>query len=215
MKRNIIIGLIIGAVMLGAFVLFDKSSTSPKSLKPDKAQLVKDEKAVAFIDKHYTLALNRLKEHGDSLETELRITKEKLSAAKLLLGQTELLTVHLAEKDTAHETIRQKITDCDSLKAQVLLFASKVDSTQELYDCAVSRLESMVAIKDSEIVVCRSSYTELKCLMDENLMREQKLTEDLQTVYKQQRRKTLQSKLMAGGFLIMTGITTSLYFPKQ
>jgi hypothetical protein len=95
------------------------------------------------------------------------------------------------------------------------LFASKVDSTQGLYDCAVSRLESMVAIKDSEIVVCRSSYTELKCLMDENLMREQKLTEDLQTVYKQQRRKTLQSKLMAGGFLIMTGITTSLYFPKQ
>ena len=214
MKRNIIIGLIIAAVMLGAFVLFDKSTTSPQSLKPDKERLAKDEKTVSLIDKHYTLAMNRLKEHGDSLETELKITKEKLSAAKLLLGKSEILTVHLAEKDTAHESVRQKITDCDSLKKQVLLFAGKVDSTQGLYDFAVSRLESMVAIKDSEIVVCRSSFTELKSLMDENLMREQKLTEDLQTAYKQQRRKTLQSKLMAGGFLIMTGIATSLYFPK-
>jgi hypothetical protein len=214
MKRNIIIGLIIAAVMLGAFVLFDKSPTSPQSLKPDKEQLVKDEKTVGLIDKNYTLAMNHLKEHGDSLEAELKITKEKLSAAKFLLGQTEISTVRLAEKDTSHETVRQKITDCDSLKKQVLLFAGKVDSTQGLYDCAVSRLESMVATKDSEIVVCRSSYTELKSLMDENLMREQKLTEDLQTAYKQQRRKTLQSKLMAGGFLIMTGIATSLYFPK-
>ncbi|MGZ3930994.1 MAG: hypothetical protein ACXVP0_06390, partial [Bacteroidia bacterium] len=43
----------------------------------------------------------------------------------------------------------------------------------------------------------------------------QVLTEQLNTAWKMQRRKTQQNKVLAGGLLILTGITSSLILIKS
>ena len=90
------------------------------------------------------------------------------------------------------------------------MFANLVDTTQSNYEKNITQLNNLLAVKDSQIVVCAASYSQLKNITDENLQREQKLTEDLNTAYKQQRKNRIQNKFLAAGFLILSGITTTL-----
>lgn len=215
MKRTIvIISLLIIAVMLGSIVLFHCDNTNTQNvsvIKQDKQQLIHSEQQVNLIDKHYQQDMTSLKKRSDSLQSELDQTQIKLKIAKLKLSQSEVNVLHLAKKDTTHESMPQQLDDCDSLKQQVLAFTSLMDSTQSVYESNIMQLQNQVAVRNSELVICRSSYTEMKNLMSDNLERERQLTADLQTAYKQQRRQVLQSKLLAGGFLLLSGITTTLY----
>lgn len=212
MKRTVvIISLLIIAVMLGSIALFHNDKPNTESLKTEKKQIVQSEQQVNLIDKDYHQSLVRMKQRSDSLQKALNQTQLKLQAAKLKLGQSEITVLHFAEKDTTHESVREQLSDCDSLKEQVLAFAGLIDSTRNFYECNITQLQNKVAIRDSELVICKSAYSEMKNLMSENLERERQLTEDLQIAYKQQKRKTLQSKLLAGGFLLLSGITTTLY----
>jgi hypothetical protein len=212
MKRTpIIILLLIAAVMLCTAVLFDKCSTGSKTVTPDKEQIIKTEKQVQDADKNYRHANALIKSHSDSLQRELSQTKQKLQFVKTKLHQAEIRIVMLAKKDTTGKSMATQLNDCDSLKDESVLFASLVDSTRILYENNICQLEDLVATKDSQIILCASSYSQLKNLIDENLQRERNLTADLQTAYKQQRKKIIQSKLLAGGFLIMSGFTTTLF----
>ncbi len=212
MKRTIvIISLLIIAVMLGSIALFHNDKPNVSTVKQDKQLLIKSEQQVKLIDSHYQQDIALLKKRSDSLQSELNQTQVKLQVAKVKLSQSEITVLHFAKKDTTHESVREQLSDCDSLKEQVFAFAGLMDSTRNIYECNITQLRNVVAIKDSELVICKSAYSEMKNLMDENLERERQLTEDLQTAYKQQRRKILQSKLLAGGFLILSGITTTLY----
>lgn len=208
MKRILIV-ILLTAFITGLFLLFDKCSND-QTLKPDKTQLIQSEKQVSTIDNHYQKTIASLQKRSDSLEGELKQTQYKLKVAKLKLEQSKFDVVTLAKKDTAGESEVQKLSDCDSLKAQVLAFANLVDSTQTEYEKDVSKLNNLLAIKDSQIVVCNNSYSQLKSITDENLQREQKLTEDLNTAYKQQRKNRIQNKFLAAGFLILSGLTTTL-----
>jgi uncharacterized protein YxeA len=212
MKRTVvIIALLIIAVMLGSLALFHNDKPNLTIVKQDKKQLIQSEQQVNRIDKHYQHDMASLKKRNDSLQGELNITQVKLRIAKLKLGQSEITVLHFAKKDTTHESVREQLIDCDSLKQQVLAYASLMDSTRSVYECDITQLLNKVAIRDSELVICKSAYSEMKNLMSENLERERQLTEDLQTAYKQQKRKVLQSKLLAGGFILLSGITTTLY----
>jgi uncharacterized protein YxeA len=212
MKRTVvIIFLLIIAVMLGSIALFHRDNTGAPNIKTSKQQIAQSESQVKLIDENYEQAMLLFKKRNDSLQRELKQTQLKLQAAKVRLDQSQISVLHFANKDTAHESIVQQLSDCDSLKTQVIAFAGIIDSTRDIYECNIMQLQNKVAIRDSELVLCQSSYTEMKNLMDENLERERQLTEDLQTAYKQQRRKAIQSKLLAGGFLLLSGITTTLY----
>jgi uncharacterized protein YxeA len=213
MKRTAVIIslLIIIAVMLASIVLLKPTQFDTHYLKESKQQIAQSESQVKLIDKEYQQKMSLFKHRGDSLQNELNKTQVKLQVAKAKLNQSETTVLHFAKKDTAHESISQQLSDCDSLKTQVLAFACLMDSTRNIYECNIMQLQNKVAIRDSELLICRSSYTEMKNLMDENLERERKLTEDLQIAYKQQRKKVIQSKLLAGGFLLLSGITTTLY----
>ena len=211
MKRtNIIILSLIAAVFLCTAVLFDKCSSANK-LKADKEQITKTEKQVQVVDKTYQNENALIKAHSDSLQKELSQTKKKLQIVKARLHQAEVKIVMLAKKDTTGRSMAMQLNDCDSLKDEAVLFTSLVDSTRILYENNICQLEDLVATKDSQIVICASSYTQLKNLLAENLQRERNLTAYLERAYKQQRRKIFQSKLLAGGFLILSGFTTTLF----
>jgi hypothetical protein len=216
MKRTIvIIALLIICVMLGSIALFHRSKPDTQKLKADKNKIVQDQQQVNLIDKNYNQSLTLLKQSADSLQEELNQTQWKLKIAKVKLNQSEIAVIHLAKKDTAHETVKEQLTDCDSLKQQVLAFTDIMDSTRSIYECNLQQLQNTVAVRDSEIVVCNSSYLQMKNLMEENLQRERQLTDELQTAYKQQRKKALHNKLLAGGFLILSGIAATLFLNAQ
>jgi hypothetical protein len=210
MKR-IPITILITALIVGAILFLGTCNTNVEKVKPDKTQLIKAEKQVSSIDILYREKFVQLKMHSDSVEKNLFLTQNKLQTAKMKLGQSEIELLKLAKEETDSLSVTEQLTNCDSLKAQALSFTNMVDSTQCIYETNISELKNLVATKDSEIVVCRSSYEAIKSVADENLDRERKLTEDLQTAYKVQKRKVIQNKLLAGGILLLSGISTTLY----
>jgi len=203
--------ILITAFIIGACLFIGTCNTSPPIVKPDKTKVVETEKKVNVIDKNYQRENALLKISSDSLQKELFQTKESLKATKVKLQKSQSTLIALAQKDTTGRSIIEQRDDCDSLKQEAVLFAAIVDSAKAEYECNIRQFESLVAIKDSEIVVCSNSYSALKSLMDQNLDRERQLTQDLQTAYKVQRRKIVQNKILAGGFLILSGITTTLF----
>lgn len=203
--------ILITAFIIGAFLFLGTCNTSPPTVKPNKEKVAEAEKKVSVIDKNYKTENALLKSSSDSLQKELIQTKESLKLTKVKLQKSQSTLIALAQKDTAGRSIVQKQDDCESLKQKAVLFSAIVDSAKAEYECSISQFENLVAIKDSEIVICSSSYSALKSLMDQNLDRERQLTQDLQTAYKVQRRKIIQNKILAGGFLILSGITTTLF----
>lgn len=209
MKQTPIL-IFLTAITIGLFLLFNNCSTE-QTLQPDKEIFTHTEKQVSSLTKHYQQGIALLQKRGDSLQQDLNQTQLKLKVAKLKLQQSKFDVVTLAKKDTTGESVVQQLNDCDSLKEQVLLFTTCVDSTQSDYEMNITQLNNLLAIKDSQMVICAASYSQLKDMTDENLQREQKLTEDLNTAYKQQRNNRVQNKVLAAGFLILSGITTTLF----
>ncbi len=209
MKRVPLV-ILFTALITGLFLTLSTCNTGEK-VKPDKTEIIKAEVKADGIDNTYNKALEKLQTHSDSLQKELSATQNKLKVTKFKLNQSQVALVALAEKKSDTLSIEQLLNDCDSLKQQTLAYVAWVDSTQSIYESNISQLENMVAIKDSQVVICRASYSQIKGLLDENLERERKLSDDLNTAYKSQRRKVLQNKLLAGGMLILSGIATTLY----
>lgn len=209
MKRVPLV-ILFTALITGLFLSLSTCNTGEK-VKPDKTEIIKASEKAERIDTNYKAAFESLKTHSDSLQKELSFTQSKLKAAKFKLNQSQIALVALAEKQSDTLSFEQLLNDCDSLKQQTLAYVAWVDSTQSIYDTNIVQLQELVATKDSQMVVCAASYSQLKGLLDENLERERKLTEDLNTAYKSQRRKVLQNKLLAGGMLILSGIATTLY----
>lgn len=209
MKRVPLV-ILFTALITGLFLSLSTCNTGEK-VKPDKTEMIKASEKAERIDTDYKAAFEKLKTHSDSLQKELSATQSKLKVTKFKLNQSQVALVALAEKKSDTLSVEQLLNDCDSLKQQTLAYVAWVDSTQSIYESNISQLENMVAIKDSQVVICRASYLQIKGLLDENLERERKLSDDLNTAYKSQRRKVLQNKLLAGGMLILSGIATTLY----
>lgn len=209
MKRVPLV-ILFTALITGLFLSLSTCNTGEK-VKPDKTEINKAEVKADGIENIYNKAFEKLKTHSDSLQKELSVTQNKLKVTKFKLNQSQIALVALAEKKSDTLSVEQLLNDCDSLKQQTLAYVLWVDSTQSIYETNIVQLQEMVATKDSQIVVCSASYSQMKGLLDDNIERERKLTEDLSTAYKSQRRKVLQNKLLAGGMLILSGIATTLY----
>lgn len=207
--KKVPIVILITAFCIGMILLFNTCNDT-QHRKPDKEQIQSSEHEANLVEEYYQNAFTQLKDHSDSLERELIKSQKQLIATKIKLEQSKFNVVSLIKKDTSGLSVQQKLNDCDSLKEEVSDYVFWVDSTQSDYETAIKQLNNIVAVKDSEIVVCQISYTRLKSISDDNLQRERKLTEDLETAYKQQRKNRIQNKFLAAGFLILSGVTTSL-----
>lgn len=209
MKRlSIIFSLIILNAVFCTFQICTPKQTYPDT-KVENHWRENNEKEMFALDHKYNHNLSVLQERADSLQKELSKTKSSLTLSKQKLRSSELKLFSLAQKDTSSNVIEQ-LSDCDSLKAEVIAYVNQVDSTRNLYDSTISQLQSLVAVKDTSLFVCKASYDKLKILSEDNLRREQRLTEELEQSIKVQKRKTLQNKFLSAGFLILSGIVTSI-----
>jgi hypothetical protein len=210
MKRIPIV-ILITALVIGAFLLFDTCSNTAKPLKPDITLVNVASENVEKIDNHYQEAITLMKVYSDSLQRELGKAQKQLIATKVKLQQSKFRVVTLVEKDTSQLSSEQKLKDCDSLKVEVSDYVLWVDSTQQGYETTIRQLTNIVAVKDSELVICQVSYVNLKKITDDNLNRERQLSHDLEVAYKLQRSKNIQNKVLAAGFLVLSGITATLF----
>lgn len=183
-------------------------------LKPEKYWHEQNEKELFSLQQKYEKNLSALQTINDSLIKELALTKAKLKSSKLKQHLSEEKILALAEKDSSNNVV-EELSNCDSLKAEVISYIHQVDSTEAMYDSTIGQLENLLAIKDTSLIVCKSGYDQLKQITEDNLRREQRLTADLEQAIKVQKRKTWQNKLLAGGFLILSGILTSILIIKR
>lgn len=184
------------------------------NIKPEKFWREQNEKELFSLQQKYEKSLSTLQTINNSLKKELTVTKSKLKSSKLKQHLSEVKILALAEKDSGNNVV-EELSKCDSLKAEVISYIHQVDSTEALYDSTIVQLENLLAIKDTSLIVCKASYDQLKEITEDNLRRELRLTADLEQAIKVQKRKTLQNKLLAGGFLILSGILTSILIIKK
>lgn len=154
-------------------------------------------------------------QQNDSLKRKLIVANDLLSIHKSLLfserSKVKQLTNRLAS--AARTNADSSLTD--SLCIEIRTLNAKTDSLIVKYDQKDSIMQSMVAIRDTQIELCDQSYREAKDLIQEQAKREQQLTHDLNTALKQLKRKRWQNRLLSAGMLFVSGITTTLYIKSR
>ncbi|MFL5763889.1 MAG: hypothetical protein ACJ77K_08120 [Bacteroidia bacterium] len=148
--------------------------------------------------------LTRLQAGKDSLQTILKEKKKALSAYKF---QASLL----------EDQLREVLTRVDSSHVWKDSLAPMADDyfTAELKEDStcnetIQSLESIAANRDSAIVIYKQNEYSFREIQRQQELQNQLLTEQLNTAYKQQRRKVIQNKFLAGGLIFISGLTTTL-----
>lgn len=190
------------------FSLRECNKESSYNIKGEQYWQQQNAKAASVLNQKYEQSLSALASKNDSLMKQLSFTKTKLNVLKQQQHATGIKITALAQNDS-RLTIAQQLSNCDSLKTEALNYIKQADSTQALYDSTIVQLENVIAVKDTSLNICKRTYEELSRINEDNLRRGQKLTDALEKSVKQDKRKRIQNKFLAGGLLVLSGITTS------
>jgi hypothetical protein len=209
MKRTAII-ISIFALIAGfcAYTLF-YSSTHDKP--PEKAIVpVKTlEKEVAGIENQYTVQIRSLKRENDSLKRVLGLNRRELMLQKQKLLSTEIIATRIIVQTKEVRDTVMKIVLCDSLQTQVDSLISEVNCRDSLWDLHADGLRKEIQNRDSTVIVCQKSFEDLKYATENSFAQQKELQDKLNGAERKLKRKTIQSKVLAAGFLIISGIATA------
>lgn len=201
----IILAFCIG--LFAGYVLFNKPT---KTLKPPLENIHPATEVIAAVDSSKSNAERALKRQNDFLKGQLTITDTKLKQNRASLEQ-ERKKLRLVQVELQADSLC-----CDKMLKDSL--TQRVDAVQVLTDSLFCEYEERIrltekdcALRDSGIVICNRAYNQLKDLAKEQAFREQQLTERLNEALRQQRRKRLQNRFLAGGMLFVSGVATSLF----
>lgn len=162
------------------------------------------------IDTAKANAESTLKKRNDLLAGQLLIVNSQLKESRVTL---------VAERKKVKASQLQLLNDTSNCRDSVLQqnLSLQIDSlnaaTDSLicnYESKIHIAESSIAVRDSQLIVCNTAYRDVQGLVQEQAARERQLTDDLNTVLKQQRKKRIQNKVLAIGMLFISGITTSM-----
>lgn len=152
---------------------------------------------------------------NDSLKRKLEVSNGLLSIQKSLLFSERNKLKELTNRLGQSVSLKSDSMLVDSLSDEVAALNAKTDSLITTYERKDSLMQSLIAIRDSQIEICDRSYQETKDLLLEQSRREQQLTENLNVALKQLKRKRLQNRILAGGMLFMSGIVTTIYIKSK
>jgi len=164
-------------------------------------------------------------QHIDTAKVKAESVLQKRNT--LLAGQLLLVNSQLNESRATLSKERQKVkviqtrllNDTNTCKDSLLLqnLALQIDTLNAATDSLVGNYEfkihiaeSSIAIRDSQLVICNTAYQDAQSLVQEQAARERQLTDQLNTVLKQQRKKHIQNRVLAIGMLFVSGFTTSM-----
>ena len=162
-----------------------------------------EKKLRLIVGQHFTGVI-RLHKENESLENKLDYSGRLLRENKKQLIVQRKKIMELTEQ----------LKNCDGYFAGRLIntvIDSLICDFEEKNDC----MEKLVAVRDSEIVFCNQSFSSMKDLLKEQELKEKKLTQELNVLFRQQKRKRLQNKVLAAGMLFTSGIITTLYIKSR
>lgn len=194
------IGLFIG------YLLFNDSV--PINISPPSKPVA--EIKAKIIDGNKVHADSILQKRNELLSGQLKIATSQLKANKssLLLERQK---INGFKQTVEHDSLPCKNKEMvDSLTNRIDKLNAVTDTMFSIYDTKVLVNEKLIAVRDSELIVCNRAYQQTQSLVQEQVARERQLTDDLNKVLKQQKRKRVQSRLLSIGALFVAGFTTSL-----
>lgn len=154
-----------------------------------------------YIEHAYKKAKDMYLQKSDSLTKENQKLSYLLSTSRSLLRKQQLeLTPQLP---------------CDTLRKEAQTLSKLSIWQDSICSQAIQSLSESIAIRDSQLVVCDRSHAALLDLQKENQLREMKLNEDLKAALKVCRKRKFENRALSFGWMIMAGITTSLFIKTQ
>lgn len=151
----------------------------------------------------YNVQIQQLAQSKDSLNFTLAINKDLLNSYRLKTKDLKARVQTKVLKDTSQAVYKLIRPIIDSL----ISYQQLSDSACDL---SIRNLESSVANRDSTIRLYIGIESNLKDIQKQQELNNQLLTEQLNTAFKNQRKKARQNKILAGCLLILSGITSAL-----
>lgn len=211
MKTVYIIIAFCAGLFLGHLLFPSEQNIKPPSL----AEIEQTDVKLNTLDTTMLAGEVHLLQQNDSLKKKLQLANNLLTIHKSLLSSEQNKVVQLANR-IKHDTIfKADSALTDSLYSEIAELNANTDSIIKNYEQKNSLMEKMVAVRDTQIMICTHSYKEAKDLIREQEQREEQLTEDLNTALKQLKRKKFQNKLLAAGMLFVSGIAATLYIKSK
>lgn len=195
------------AGLFTGYLFFDNDPGIPTSAsKPGQDAIVSlqridtvKEKAESVLQKRNTLLAGQLLIVNSQLkENRATLSKER---QKVKVIQQRLLN------DTG--TCKDNVL-FQNLSLQIDTLNAATDSLVCDYESKIHIAESSIAIRDSQLVICNTAYQAVQSLVQEQAARERQLTDQLNTVLKQQKKKHIQNRVLAIGMLFVSGFATSM-----
>lgn len=197
---------IISAFLIGIVVCF--IAVKSCNDKPHQVNIAEINKHMQFennqIDSSHKKYQQQIKQYElktDSLSKQNKELFFRLNNARKLLKQQQTKVV--------------SINHCDTLKHEVLVLNGLTNNADSLCTESINNLNQSIALRDTQLIICNRNYQSLFDIQKENRIREQQLTDELKTAYKQNKRKRFESKMLSAGLMIMMGITTTLFIKSQ
>ncbi len=202
---HIILAFCVG-LFTGYLCFNDKHTAAVAEIPPDQVT-----ETAAAIDSTKTIADLTFRKRNDLLAGQLLIANAQLKNSRAALN-AERKKIKAMQASLALDS---SANPCDTvfkreLAARIDTLHSVTDSLIAKYESKVQVVDSTIALRDSQLVVCNNAYQDMKSLVQEQAARERQLAENLALALKQQNRKRNQNRFLAAGMLFIAGVTTSL-----
>ncbi len=196
------IGIFVLIVLIGTCAF--KQNESPPISESDNSY-------INFLKEKKTELNFRYKKHFYTLQ------REKDSLMQLVSDKKKSLSIYRYKSKELEQQLRQVLATVDSSKIlndSISPLAEIYFAIQQERDSACNQsiraMEIIAAKQDSVIVIQnreKDNFMELQKQQELNALR---LTEQLNTAYKQQRKTILKSRLLSGTLILVSGFTSAL-----
>lgn len=212
--KTVIIALLFICIGIFATCEFTKqvqSAANPET--PDTlflSQWRREKQAKLDIVSYYEKELTRLQRDNDSMQVLVTESKKAVSAyrfkAKHFQQELKQAIALVIPKDSLGKDTLSPILD------SLIVYQQQSDTA---CDETITVLETMVANRDSSLLFHKQIEYNLREVQKDQELRTNYLTEQLNTAFKSQKKKSRQNKLLTGGILILSGFTTSILITQR
>lgn len=174
------------------------------------SQWRREKQAKLDLVSYYEKELTRLQRDNDSMQVLVTESKKAVSAyrfkAKHFQQELKQAIALVIPKDSLGADTLSPILD------SLIVYQQQSDTA---CDETITVLETMVANRDSSLLFHKQIEYNLREVQKDQELRTNYLTEQLNTAFKSQKKKSRQNKLLTGGILILSGFTTSILITQR
>ena len=209
-KIAIIISIFVLIAGFCSYTLFFSSSSE----KPPEGKIIPVktlEKQVSDIESSYLAQIRVLSRQNDSLKRVIGVNRKELMLQKQKLLSTETVVTRIVVKTKEVRDTVLKIVYCDSLQTEVDSLISEVNCRDSLWEQHAEGLRKEIQNRDSAVAVSQKSFEDLKSATENSFAQQKELQDRLSGAEHKLKRRTIQSKILAAGFMIISGFAATTF----